>query len=121
MRALAAEMTPLGISVNAIAPPATRTGPMMAFADGLAGMGLTDDQVAGFKATIQEPEDVAPLAVFLATPEGRRLSGKVLALTRDEFTVLEPPAHCPPARRGAGPWTVDDLIAAVSEWGPARP
>jgi NAD(P)-dependent dehydrogenase (short-subunit alcohol dehydrogenase family) len=112
MRVLAPELAPLGISVNAIAPPSTRTEPMMAFADSLGDMGLPEEQIAGFKATIQEPEDVAPLAVFLASAEGRKLSGLVLGLTRDEFTVLNPPGHSTPVRQDPGPWTVDELIAA---------
>ncbi len=115
MRVLAVELAPLGISVNAIAPPSTRTEPMMAFADSLADMGLTEEQLAAFKATIQEPEDVAPLAVYLATPEGRKLSGQVLGLTRHEFSLLNPPSHSAPARRDHGPWAVDELIAAVSD------
>ncbi len=96
MVVLAAELAPFGISVNAIAPPATRTDPMMAYADSLTSMGLTEEQVAGFKAMIQEPEDVAPLAVFLASPEGRRLSGRAFTLTRDGLTVMDPPAHRQP-------------------------
>jgi NAD(P)-dependent dehydrogenase (short-subunit alcohol dehydrogenase family) len=117
MRVLAVELGPLGISVNAIAPPSTRTEPMLAFADSLAAMGLPDEQVAAFKATIQEPEDVAPLAVFLASAEGRKLSGAVLSLTREEFMVLNPPNYSAPVRRDHGPWTVDEVIAAVLERG----
>jgi 3-oxoacyl-[acyl-carrier protein] reductase len=114
MRILAVELAPLGISVNAIAPPSTRTEPMLAFADSLADMGLTEEQVADFKSTIQEPDDVAPLAVFLASAEGRKLSGQVLGLTRRDFTVLNPPGHTEPVRRDPGPWDVEGLIAAVS-------
>jgi len=117
MRVLAVELGPLGISVNAIAPPSTRTEPMLAFADSLAAMGLPDEQVAAFKATIQEPEDVAPLAVFLASAEGRKLSGAVLSLTHEEFMVLDPPNYSAPVRQDHGPWTVDEVIAAVRQRG----
>jgi NAD(P)-dependent dehydrogenase (short-subunit alcohol dehydrogenase family) len=114
MRVLAVELAPLGISVNAIAPPSTRTEPMLAFADSLAAVGLTEEQVAEFKSTIQEPDDVAPLAVFLASTEGRKLSGQVLGLTHHDLTVLNPPVQSEPVRRDAGPWDVEGLIAAVS-------
>ena len=94
MLVLAAELSPLGISVNAIAPPATRTEPMLAYVDSLgATMGLTDAQLAGFRETILEPEDVAPLAVFLASVEGRALSGTVLSVTADGPTVLRGPSY----------------------------
>jgi NAD(P)-dependent dehydrogenase (short-subunit alcohol dehydrogenase family) len=94
MLVLAAELSPLGISVNAIAPPATRTEPMLKYVDSLgATMGLTDAQLAGFRESILEPEDVAPLAVFLASPEGRTLSGVVLGVTADGPTILHGPSY----------------------------
>jgi NAD(P)-dependent dehydrogenase (short-subunit alcohol dehydrogenase family) len=97
MLVLAAELSPLGISVNAIAPPATRTEPMLKYVDSLgATMGLTDAQLAGFRDAILEPEDVAPLAVFLASPEGRTLSGTVLGMTADGPTVLRGPSYRDP-------------------------
>jgi NAD(P)-dependent dehydrogenase (short-subunit alcohol dehydrogenase family) len=96
MLVLAAELSPLGISVNAIAPPATRTEPMMQYVDSLGAMGLTDEQLAGFKAAIVEPEQVAPLAVFLASPEGRKLCGTVLSMTADGPTVLRGPSQADP-------------------------
>jgi len=97
MLVLAAELSPLGISVNAIAPPATRTEPMLAYVDSLgAAMGLTDAQVAEFKGAILEPEEVAPLAVFLASPEGRTLSGTVLSVTADGPTILRGPSYVDP-------------------------
>jgi 3-oxoacyl-[acyl-carrier protein] reductase len=117
VRVLAAELAPFGITVNAIAPPSTRTEPMMAFVDSLAAMGVDDEQLAAFRATIQQPEDVAPLAVFLATPEGRKVSGRVFSLTRRDFTVLEPPSHAGLGGGRAGPWTVDELIMAASTLG----
>lgn len=114
-RVLAIELAPYGISVNAIAPPATRTVPMMEYADSLAGMGLDADQLDAFKAMIQEPDDVAPLAVFLASPDGRKLSGRVLGLTRQDFSALEPPVHHPLGHAEGGPWSISDLIAAAGE------
>jgi 3-oxoacyl-[acyl-carrier protein] reductase len=114
MLVLAGELAPFGITVNAIAPPATRTEPMMAYADSLKDMGLSDELVAGFKATIQEPDDVAPLAVFLAAPEGRRLSGRVLSLTRTELTLLSPPGPTVVAHVDAGPFGADQVAAAAA-------
>jgi len=96
MLVLAAELLPLGISVNAIAPPATRTEPMLKYVDSLSAMGLTDAQLDGFRGAILEPEEVAPLAVFLASPEGRTLSGTVLSVTADGPTVLRGPSYGKP-------------------------
>jgi NAD(P)-dependent dehydrogenase (short-subunit alcohol dehydrogenase family) len=96
MVVLAAELSPLGISVNAIAPPSTRTEPMLEYVDSLGAMGLTDAQLDQFRATILEPEQVAPLAVFLASPAGRKLSGTVLSMTADGPTILHGPSHGEP-------------------------
>jgi len=97
MLVLAAELSPLGISVNAIAPPATRTEPMLKYVDSLGTtMGLTDAQLAGFRSSILEPEDVAPLAVFLASAEGRALSGTVLSVTADGPKILRGPSYDDP-------------------------
>ena len=97
MLVLAAELSPLGISVNAIAPLVTRTEPMLKYVDSLsAPMGLTDTQLAAFRGAILEPEEVAPLAVFLASPEGRTLSGAVLSVTADGPTILRGPSYHEP-------------------------
>jgi NAD(P)-dependent dehydrogenase (short-subunit alcohol dehydrogenase family) len=96
MLVLAAELLPLKISVNAIAPPATRTEPMLKYVDSLGAMGLTDAQLAGFRDTILEPEDVAPLAVFLASTEGRALSGTVLSVTAEGPVILRGPSYVDP-------------------------
>jgi NAD(P)-dependent dehydrogenase (short-subunit alcohol dehydrogenase family) len=107
MLVLAAELLPLGISVNAIAPPATRTEPMLKYVDSLGAMGLTEAQLAGFRDTILEPEDVAPLAVFLASTEGRALSGTVLSVTAEGPVILRGPSYVDP-----GP----ELGAALRRW-----
>ena len=77
MRSLAGELAPLGISVNGVAPPLTATAPALAFVDSLADMGLTAEQVEAMRSSMPQPEDVAAITVFLATPEGRRLSGRL--------------------------------------------
>jgi hypothetical protein len=59
-------------------------------------MGLTDAQLAAFRGSILEPEEVAPLAVFLASPEGRKLSGTVLSVTAGGPTVLRGPSYGDP-------------------------
>jgi hypothetical protein len=76
---------------------------MLKYVDSLgATMGLTEAQLAGFRESILEPEDVAPLAVFLASPEGRTLSGTVLGVTAAGPTILRGPSyHDPEPELGA--------------------
>jgi NAD(P)-dependent dehydrogenase (short-subunit alcohol dehydrogenase family) len=115
MRSLAGELAPLGISVNGVAPPLTATAPALAFVDSLATMGLTAGQVEAMRSAMPRPEDVALITVFLATPEGRRLSGRLLTMTKDELTAIGPPDGGRALRAPGERWTLGDLGAAVGE------
>jgi NAD(P)-dependent dehydrogenase (short-subunit alcohol dehydrogenase family) len=115
MRSLAGELAPFGISVNAVAPPLTATAPALAFVDSLGEMGLTAEQVEAMRSSMPQPEDVALITVFLATPEGRRLSGRLLTMTKDELTAIGPPDGGRALRAPGERWTLEDLGAAVGE------
>jgi NAD(P)-dependent dehydrogenase (short-subunit alcohol dehydrogenase family) len=113
MRSLAGELAPLGISVNAVAPPLTATAPALAFVNSLADMGLPAEQVEAMRSSMAQPDDVATIAVFLATPEGRRLSGHLFTMTKDELMDFGPPDERRLVRAPGERWTLEDLTAAV--------
>jgi NAD(P)-dependent dehydrogenase (short-subunit alcohol dehydrogenase family) len=116
MRSLAGELAPFGISVNGVAPPLTATAPALAFVDSLAAMGLTADQVEAMRSSMPQPEDVALITVFLATPEGRRLSGRLFTMTTDELVVIRPPDGGRTVRATGERWTgLGELGVAVGE------
>jgi 3-oxoacyl-[acyl-carrier protein] reductase len=75
-KALAKELGPSGIRVNAISPGVIMTD-MMA--------GFSDDDVAALReetplCTLGAPEDIARSAVFLASDRARYISGQVLGV-----------------------------------------
>jgi NAD(P)-dependent dehydrogenase (short-subunit alcohol dehydrogenase family) len=113
MQSLAGELAPFGISVNAVAPPLTATTPALAFVDSLADMGLTAEQVEAMRSSMPQPEDVALITVFLATPEGRRLSGRLLTMGKDDLVVIGAPEGGRPVRAAGERWTLEELGAAV--------
>jgi NAD(P)-dependent dehydrogenase (short-subunit alcohol dehydrogenase family) len=115
MRSLAGELAPFGISVNAVAPPLTATAPALAFVDSLGEMGLTAEQVEAMRSSMPQPEDVALITVFLATPEGRRLSGRLLTMGRDELVGIRPPDGGRTVRAVGERWTLEELSAAVGD------
>jgi NAD(P)-dependent dehydrogenase (short-subunit alcohol dehydrogenase family) len=117
MRSLAGELAPFGISVNAVAPPLTATAPALAFVDSLADMGLTAEQVEAVRSSMPQPEDVALITVFLATPEGRRVSGRLLTMSKDELSAIGPPDGGRPVRAAGERWTLKELGAAVASLG----
>jgi NAD(P)-dependent dehydrogenase (short-subunit alcohol dehydrogenase family) len=115
MRSLAGELAPFGISVNGVAPPLTATAPALAFVDSLAAMGLPAEQVEAMRSSMPQPEDVALITVFLATPAGRRLSGRLLTMTKDELILMRPPDGAQSVRAVGEQWGLAELGEAVEE------
>jgi 3-oxoacyl-[acyl-carrier protein] reductase len=114
MRALAVELGPFGIAVNGVAPPMTATPPVLAYLEQLADLGVPPDQVAVLRDAMPQPEDVAAITVFLATEAGRRLSGQLFTMTKNELTVINPPSDAGTVTAPGPAWTLADLSAAIS-------
>ena len=73
-RSMAVEFAPSHVRVNAIAPSATMTERVRALVAGNAALGkLADSHLVG----LIEPEDIADMAVFLASDESRKVTGHV--------------------------------------------
>ena len=73
-RSMAVEFAPSKVRVNAIAPSATMTDRVRALLAGNAGLTkLADSHLLG----LIEPEDIANMAVFLASDESRMVTGHV--------------------------------------------
>jgi NAD(P)-dependent dehydrogenase (short-subunit alcohol dehydrogenase family) len=75
-RALAQEVAPHGVTVNAVAPGAVRTRAHDALAPGVLDR-IRAGTPAGF---IAEPEDVAGLVAYLASPEARFITGQTILI-----------------------------------------
>ena len=114
MRALAVELAPFGITVNGVAPPMTATPPVLAYLEQLADLGVPPDQVALLRDGMPQPEDVAAITVFLATEAGRRLSGQLFTMTKNELTVISPPSDAGTVTAPGPAWTLADLSAAIA-------
>lgn len=74
-RTMALELAPHGIRVNAIAPGTTDTAQPRG--------GNTEDELAALAKVIPlgriaQPEDIASVAVFLASEESRHMTGQTL-------------------------------------------
>lgn len=122
IRALSSELAADGIAVNGVAPPLSQTGPALDFIDSLQAIaGMSPESVESMKAAAELPEHVAPIVVFLATEEGRRISGQLFTLTHDEVSVILPPTFQSAARPGESSWTLDELSTAISALVPSQP
>ena len=80
VRALAVELARSGIRVNGIAPGYIRTAQALSPEHSLGPEGL--EQAANFipMGRVGEPEDIADVALFLASPAARYLTGQVVAV-----------------------------------------
>jgi hypothetical protein len=75
--------------------------------------GAPEGELEFFRSTIQEPDEVALVTVFLASERGRALHGEVLTMTRDSLAVLRPVSARTSHTDGA--WTIDSMAAAAAK------
>jgi NAD(P)-dependent dehydrogenase (short-subunit alcohol dehydrogenase family) len=107
----AAELGRYGVTANAIAPAARTRMTETVFADTMAA----PDDPDAFDA--MAPENVAPLVVWLGSPQSAHVSGRVFEVEGGRVSVADGWQHGPAVDKGArwdpaelGP-IVDDLLA----------
>ena len=77
-RALALQLGPKGIRVNAIAPGAVLTERVKAFIVQGSDSGPDEDLVRRHLPGLREPEDVASVALFFASDDSKWVTGRIL-------------------------------------------
>ena len=105
----AMELARYGVRVNAISPGA-RTRMTDSIPDAAAQLRASQ----GLRATadrprLGEPEEVAPLAVWLASDESSWVSGQMFGLNGDRFCLVAHPKDINAAFKPGG-WSVEDLV-----------
>jgi NAD(P)-dependent dehydrogenase (short-subunit alcohol dehydrogenase family) len=104
----AAELARYGVTVNAIAPTA-----MTRMTEDLSSMQeLSKQAEGGFNALA--PENIAPLAVWLGSPESREITGRVFSVWGGRITVNEGWAGGPRVDRDAA-WTPGELGSVIPD------
>lgn len=99
--ALSYELKQYGIRVNAIFPLATTQ----------LFPGTTPRGGGAMPATTSlNPEDIAPLFVFLGTDEAKNVTGQFIYAAGGDFSILDRPMKHRLFVRKIGKWTVDELI-----------
>lgn len=107
------ELAAEGIRSNCIAPNATRTRMLDEWLLQLSkSSGRAEAELAA-EYGIQEPENLAPLAIFLCSDAARGISGRVLEVWDDRISVVEPPTRGIDLVRTGDAWQVEDLVARL--------
>ena len=108
----ATELKPFGINVNCLSPGLTGTRLVDDFFSDLKeARGMTDAEIRARVGTPQPPENMAPLAVFLSSDEGRNITGRIFEVAGDRINVVSPPTRREAYVRPGG-WKLDDLTAS---------
>ncbi len=108
-------MEPFGVRVNAVAPGLTQTRAVDHFLESLHTVeGMPKEEVSAFAATMAQPEDIAPIVVYLASDESKDVTGLAFEVERQSVSVVSPIRE-PSRRTEKERWDVDDLAAAARE------
>ncbi|MDT0202695.1 SDR family NAD(P)-dependent oxidoreductase [Nocardioides sp. AE5] len=104
------ELSRLGVGVNAIAPTALTdmTAGLTAYVDKVR----KDSEEAGFD--VGSPANIAPLAVWLASPDSAGITGRVLTIKGGEIAVAETWVKGPRAVK-QGRWEVAELGGIIPD------
>lgn len=112
------ELARAGVSVNAIVPTAlTRmvaTIPGLGEAVEAAERGEPIPHRLRNELGLGTPEDVAPLAVFLASEEGRKITGQCIGIGGDRLSLWSHPQEVALARKDGG-WTPQEIARAWTD------
>lgn len=108
---VAAELAPFGVTLNCLSPglTATRLG-HGAVADITKSFDISEEEFFADVGAPQSPGALAPLAIFLASPEGRNITGRVFEVAGERILVVNPPTRAQSFEKLGG-WTVDAVFA----------
>jgi NAD(P)-dependent dehydrogenase (short-subunit alcohol dehydrogenase family) len=109
------ELSRYGIASNCISPNATRTRMLDAW---LRQRAHESDQAEADvirEYGIQSTDNLAPLAVFLCSKEGSRISGRTFEVAGDRIVRVEPPTRGASIERTSERWSFDEIAARLPE------
>ncbi len=111
---LAAELEDSDVSVNCVSPGVTRTRLVDSWIEDMKkNQSMTDEDVMTTYG-IQQPENMAPLVVYLCTDEGHKITGRTFEVAGDTIHLMPPPERHPSATNPRGGlWTTEDMQEVI--------
>ena len=118
-RVCARDLGRYGITVNCVAPGAatrlTLSEEVLAAHKIRAERGITDgaeETEAGAQRELPDPEDIAPIVVFLATDAATNINGCVFRASGGQVSLLHHPTPVKSIHKD-GRWTLDELLRII--------
>ena len=109
------ELASRGISSNCIAPGATRTRMVDAWISQLSAETEQPEERVLAEWGIQTAENLAPLATFLCSDAGRKISGRIFEVAGDQIQLILPPSRGESIEREGAEWTLETLTDRLPE------
>jgi NAD(P)-dependent dehydrogenase (short-subunit alcohol dehydrogenase family) len=113
---LDSEFSRYGITSNCIAPNVTRTRMLDSWIEQLSASSAHSDQAEEeilAEWGVQQPANLAPLAIVLCSDEGRSISGRIFEIWNDKIYVMRPPSRGEYVERSGDEWEFDSLAKAL--------
>ena len=112
-RSLNSEFSRYGISSNCIAPNVTRTRMLDTWIEQLSATSDHAEEEILAEWGVQQPANLAPLAIVLCSDEGRSISGRIFEIWNDKIYVMRPPSRGEHIERSGDEWEFDSLAKAL--------
>ena len=109
------ELSGHGITSNCIAPNATRTRMVDSWIEQLSADSDQAEEEILAKWGIQQPENLAPLAILLCSDAGRSISGHIFEVWNDRITLMRPPQRGEYVERSGDTWDIEALAGTLPE------
>ena len=107
------ELAQHGITSNCIAPNATRTRMVDHWIEQLSADSDRAEEEILAKWGIQQPENLAPLAILLCSDAGRSISGRIFEVWNERIYVMRPPQRGEHVERDGEAWDIEALAQAL--------
>ncbi|MBJ19445.1 MAG: SDR family NAD(P)-dependent oxidoreductase [bacterium] len=113
MLTLDTEFREHNINSNCISPSVTHTRLVDRWLADLSESSETTEEDVKQQWGVQTPENLAPLAIYLASDRGHAISGQIFEVQDDQIIAVSPPTRGNRIQRSGEHWELETLASAI--------